>query len=747
MSKKKTNSKAINASARESVATLSPMDSIPFSRVSMTRALALILPIALLCVFSIYAHFRIASAGEDYKGALAPFDRVFDLLLTVVLVATVFVAGRAMSRLLSLSFISIAEEAAFSIMLGTGIVGLLVFALGVLGLLRPLPVTLLFVVLLVFARSEILRLYNVVKDATTQNLIARERRVTALLFCALLVVLALRAALPPHAVDEAIYHLAAPKSFVDAGRIYPLYDNFSGDMPLLVHMFYVICLIAKADIAARLFSLSLAVTTAIALYAFCARFFTRRMGALAMFGLFGAGMVTEVAITTRVDLAQAGMGFVALYAMMNYFETDSRGWLWASALLSGFNLGIKYTAGIWVGLVGVMFLYESLARKRERFVTVLARGLLFSVVTLAAFSPWMVKNYVYFNNPVYPFGTGEVAEYGAQGTRFFNADDERKMEAYLAQSKREIPQVFERISALMTEAEGNRVERHPFRVWEFFTDPLRYQMGSAEGHHEPNYLFLLAPLLLILPRHRWVIWLALISIAFFCFVAATSWIARYYLPVYPAMTLIAVYVLVTLAEKLKTQAPIARILPVAAVVTAVALTAFVFVLQFHVSGAASFLTGSLSRREFLQAAFYYPPVDYINQNSPQDAKVMLVGAQMGYHLQRPYLAEVGWDTVEWQRLMIRNDSFEEIHEDIKRQGITHILYGPGLFRFIAAVGREGSGPSGAMYQKGADTEEPAKDYHVQLRNWATFELFRSKYLDTLKNFRIEEADYAVLKVK
>ena len=747
MAKKKTNSRAVNPSASESVATLSPTDSIAFSRVNVSRALAVLLPIALLCAFSIYAHYTVASFGEDYKGALAPFDRVFDLLLTLVLVATVFAVGRAMSRLLELSFFSIAEEATFSIMLGTGFVGMFVFALGMLGLFRPLPVIFLFVVLLVLARGEILRLFGAVSEVTRRNLLRKGRRVTAVLFCALVMLLALRAALPPHAVDEAIYHLAAPKSFVDAGRIYALYDNFSGDMPLLVHMFYVVCLIAKADIAARLFSLALALTTAIALYAFCARFFTRKMGALAMFGLFGAGMVTEVAVTTRVDLTQAGMGFVALYAMMNYFETDSRGWLWASALLSGFNLGIKYTAGIWVGLVGVMFLYESLVRKRERIGNVLGRGLLFSAITLATFSPWMVKNYVYFKNPVYPFGTGEVAEYGAQGTRFFNADDERKMEAYLAQSKREIPQVFGRITALMTEAERNRVERHPFRVWEFFTDPLRYQMGSAEGHHEPNYLFLLAPLLLILPKHRWMVWLGLISTAFFCFVASTAWIARYYLPVYPAMTLIAVYVLVTLAEKLKSQAPIARVLPAAAVVTAVAMTAFVFALQLHVSGGASFLSGGLSRREFLHAAFYYPPVDYINHNSAEDSRVMLVGAQMGYHLQRPYLAEVGWDTVEWQRLMIRNDSLEGIYEDIKRQGITHFLYGPGLFRFIAAVGRDGSGPSGAMYQKGAAIEKPAKDYHVQLRNWATFELFRSKYLDTLKDFRIEDADYAVLKVR
>jgi hypothetical protein len=396
--------------------------------------------------------------------------------------------------------------------------------------------------------------------------------------------------------------------------------------------------------------------------------------------------------------------------------------------------------------MGLMFLYESLFRRHQRITTVLGRGLVFSIIALAAFSPWMLKNYFFFKNPVYPFITGEVAEYGAQGTRFFNAEDERKMEGYLDQSRREIPQTFNSINALMTEAEGHRQERHPFRVWEFFTDPDRYNMGLAEGHHEPNYLFFLVPLLLFLPKNRWIVWLALISVAFFCVVASTSWIARYYVPIYPALTFIAVYVLVTLAEKLKAQAPIARILPATAVATTVALTLFVFALQFYVSGGASFLAGRLSRREFLQAGFYYPAIDYINHNTPDDSKVMLIGAQMGYHLQRPYLAEVGWDSVEWQRLMIRNNSIDSINEDIKRQRITHFLYGPGLFRFIAAVGREGSGPSGVMY-KGEQGERPEKDYHVQSRNWATFELYRSKYLETLQTFKIADAEYIILKVK
>src|SRR6185295_1708026 len=324
MSKNKTKSKSINSSAHQSVAVLTPMDSIASSGPSLNRALVVLLPIALLPVFSIYTHFHIAAAGEDYTGILVPFDRVFDLLLNMVLVASVFAAGRSVARLLSLSFSGLAEEVAFSIMMGTGAVGLLIFALGMLGLFSPLPVALLFIALLVVTRSDVRGFYTSVIVATHLNVIAKERRVVAILFCAMLVLLALRAALPPHAIDEAIYHLAAPKSFVEAGRIYPLYDNFSGDMPLLAHMFYVVCLIAKADIAARLFTLSLAVTTAIALYSFGARYFTRRMGVLAMFGFFGAGMVLEVSVTTRIDVTLAGMGFIALYAMINYFETDSR---------------------------------------------------------------------------------------------------------------------------------------------------------------------------------------------------------------------------------------------------------------------------------------------------------------------------------------------------------------------------------------------------------------------------------------
>jgi len=706
---------------------------------------ALISSVGALCLLSILAHWKAVGAGEDYTGLLAPLDRVFDLMLSALLIGVCGLVGKKVCSLCSLRFEGFAEELCFAISLGAGVVGLMIFALGVSGLFRPLPVAMLAVALIALAHREGKQLCESAAAAVNRAM-AKDRRVATILFLALATLLVIRAAEPPHAVDEAIYHLAAPNSFVKAGRLIPLYDNFSGNMPMLAHMFYVVCLIAKSDIAARLFSLSLAIVAALALYAFCVRYLNRRTGVLALFGFFGAGMVTEVAVTTRIDVTLAGMIFLATYAMINHLETGKRGWLIASALLSGTSLGVKYTAGIWIAMVGVMYVYESLFRKRERVQTFLANGTLFTVIAFAVFSPWLVKNYIYFKNPVYPFLTGEAAEHTASGIRFFTEDDERKMDAYLNQAQEEIPQTVDFISRELADREMLRFARHPFRFWEFFTAPEKYSMGLAEGHHDPNYLFLVSPLLFVFTRRRWLSWLGLISAGFFCFVASTSWIARYYLPLYPAMTVLAASSLVMISEKFSKYSGMAKHLPVIATATAVLLTAFVFAVQIQASGGVEFLTGSLSRREFLQGAFYSPPIDYINHNTPPGAKIMMVGAQMGYHLQRDYLADAGWDSVEWQRLMIRNNSLAEIHDDMKRQGITHIIYEPGLFGFVASMGRAGSGPSGAMYGR-RSASRAGKDYQVQLRNWATFELYRSKYLETIQTFDKAGPEYIVLKVK
>jgi hypothetical protein len=133
--------------------------------------------------------------------------------------------------------------------------------------------------------------------------------------------------------------------------------------------------------------------------------------------------------------------------------------------------------------------------------------------------------------------------------------------------------------------------------------------------------------------------------------------------------------------------------------------------------------GKVSRRDFMLSQFYYPPLDFINHQLPKDARVMMVGAQMSYDLEREYVAEVNWDSTDWRRLLIRNRTFNEVSDDLKRQGVTHILFSDSLFKWVALMGRDNyPNVSGTMPQSGPD-------YQTQLRNWTTMDIFSRQYLE------------------
>lgn len=814
-----------------------------------------------------FAHYRTTAYGEDYTGLLAPLDRLFDLSLAMGLAIITFAVGRAITRKLSLDYRSVAEEVSFSVLLGTGIIGLSVFGLGLLGLLSPAPALLLLILFVVASRGELIEAYkrararlrsirgalsreritgfvftiicllllhflttaaiynysllhvslstgvtlalacllgrrvpfpsqrldenpsqgirgcvvaclcvfglnqigllsplsiavlellllalfrreavqvfdSISKDFRRYVQLPGARHLCLMLFASVCVILLLNASTPPDDYDEGIYHLAATKLFVEQGRVYPLYDNALGNMPFLVHMTYAVCLMLKADIAARMFSLMLALTTAVAVYAFCARFLTRRVGWLAVFGLFGASMVMKVGVTARIDVTLTGILFATTYAMMAYMETRRRGWLYAAALLAGFSLGIKMTAVVWLLPVGVMFLYESLWRNRAPFGEVLKRGMMFAVIMVAIASPWYLKNYAWFGNPVYPFVTGELAEYEEGRSRYFTLEDDRKLEGYFNAARNEIPDRVEKFEGQFAKATAARIERHPWRVWDYFLHPDLYEVG--EQNITPNYLFLALPLLPFAARRRWVWWMVAASLFFFLFITKTNWIARYWLPVFPALTIAAVYALDSIAARLKHRWRLAHALPVVAVFLIVTPVMYASMAGLMRADNLSFITGETSRRAFLNQRFYYPAIDFVNRQLPPDARVMMIGVQMNYDLRRPLIADTSWDCTDWQRALLRNDSLDEVRDDLKRRGITHIVYSPTLYFFATEVGLQ-VGPTagtpsrrtGAFSLAGLPGKERGKEsgytaepeYKGQLRVLSTFELFRIKFLE------------------
>jgi len=704
----------------------------PIRLISYFIVLVLIIVIA----FAVYAHLKILPERFNYHGSLALGARLFDLLLAVGLALLSLGVGRYVCGRLKVEFSGVTEELAFSIMIGSGVIGLGVMALGFAGLLRAAAVAPLFFIFFLLSIRRLGAMKTLLSKGMKELRAAKWMIAVVLLFAFLIAPLLLRAATPPYSPDEGIYQLAVPKLFVEHGGIFPTYDNFSGNMPMLIHMHYVICLMAKAEIAAKIFSLLLAATTALTLYAFGKRFFGRVTGVLALFIFFAAGMIVEVAVTARIDVSLAGMLFATTYALIIWLETQSRGWLYVAGMLGGFSLSIKYSAALWLLLSGVMLAIECLRRKFP-ISSVIKDCAIFIFITVIIASPWYIKNAVWFHNPVYPYFTGEVAEYDAGKLRYFNLEDEKRIARHFELARKEIPEVVKEQERTLAAYAERRVKRNPFRLWEYFTRPDDY--GMAEPGQTPNYLFLIAPLILLFRRSRWALWLMCLSVAFFILTAVSAWVARYFLPLYPPLTVLSAHTFTGLADRLGRFRYAGLALAALIVLVALAVGFRNCESEIRDKGVVAYLMGYRSRLNFQSGTLNsYGPAEFINYRLPAGSKVMMIGEQLSYEIRRPCIMDAGWDSIEWRRLLAGHENLDDVHRSLKNRGVAFVAYQPALYPFVAWIGRKGSGPSGETMRFGANYILQASgraslpDYYVLQQNWATFEMYQRNFLDVIQ---------------
>src|SRR5688572_23100170 len=175
---------------------------------------------ATLCFSGIVAHFWIGPR-DDVTGLLALLNNTFPLTLAIVIAVVLSCVGHSVARLFRIEFANGAEEIAFSLFLGTGVVGLSVLGLGLLGLLRPWAVLVVVAGHLIASYRSWTRLCTVASAGLQSLTRTRETKLLASIFTALVIFLILRAATPPNAADELIYHLPVTNDFVEAGRLYP----------------------------------------------------------------------------------------------------------------------------------------------------------------------------------------------------------------------------------------------------------------------------------------------------------------------------------------------------------------------------------------------------------------------------------------------------------------------------------------------------------------------------------------------
>lgn len=361
---------------------------------------------------------------------------VADLLAVAWLLLAAGALGQRFWRLLRLPRPERAEAYLIGTLLGLGVLGLVAFALGLMGLLwlpAALVVLALPVALLPRAALAVARWWwRAVRGWWRAGWAAGAIERIALLFGAVTAALTLLAALlPPTAWDALAYHLPAVRADATAGRIVLDPASPQGYQPQLVEMLDALLYLvrggdgAAAPLHAACGALAVALVALLAWRAGGARA-SVRAATLAL----AIPLVATIATWVYVDLALAAMELAALLALSWWTHARregntnaARGWLLAASLCLGLALDIKYTAAYtlaaFVPLVALdagRIVWRAGGGGGSRWLRVVLAAArpagALALVALLTGCVWLLRNVLVAGDPIFPYHLGSLLPQG-----------------------------------------------------------------------------------------------------------------------------------------------------------------------------------------------------------------------------------------------------------------------------------------------------------------------------------------------
>lgn len=560
--------------------------------------------------------------------------------------------GRALGRLLGKA---VSGDAVLNLALGIGMLGSAVFGLGLAGLLFAPPRPLAWLLLAGAAVAEFrpalgwLRLRGAISSlaapwrppASTSSAGALALKALSLLaaggLAVALVVTAANVLNIEMAWDALTYHLRLPTFYIYRHKIFDVWHHMWCYFPEQIEMLYAFGRLVHGDTLVRFLNAAFGVLLVLAT-AGLARQLGSRPGWPAV--LMVSSPVFLI-LTTRayIDLGFAFLLTASLTCFLRWWRTGSPAAVAASGLLAGWGMGSKY-----LGIVFVFAIFAA-AAPRLRAAAAWRAAALWNALALLPLSPWLVKNWVFRANPVFPFLS-----------RWFG-------DPIILPSDIEIP-VFQLGGGL-----PRVVETVASCAKATFLDH-----GHVDGPHLP-VLAGLVPLL-VLGRYTGIH--AAARRALLAYVLGWFAIhpdARFLLPVFP---LLLVMLAGGPAPLLGQPGAGPAGLRAAAWTSVLAGSAYAASVQWVFFAPFSLVLGLETADTKLQIGLPPPPFSYytrayINSRVPPDARILYVSHFSTYYVERECLADFHFAKAHLTRLLEHSRTAPDLALALKRRGIGWIL--------------------------------------------------------------------------
>ena len=556
-------------------------------------------------------------------------------------------------------------------------------------------------------------------NAEDKNSIARPRSETANNSCShlsvysryisigllliLIVSVIILAYVPPISRDALTHHLIVPRLYLQHGSIYEIPSISFSYFPMNLDLLYLIPLYFGNDIAAKYIHFIFALLTAGLIYGYLKKKLSVEWGLFGALFFLSLPHIVKLSITVYVDLGLVFFSTASLLGLLQWLESRFRWkYLILSAIGCGLALGTKYNGLIVLFILTLFVPLIFIGNSKKRYSAkqpadiaarvkiqfkALGYGAVFFTIALLVFSPWMIRNYVWKANPIYPLykNVFNRPKVGPPTTQTENPIHEAAVDLKKTPKEKSTPWKSFAIRKVI----------YGESWWEIALIPVRIFFQGQDDN--PKYFDgKLNPFLFFLPFFAFIYMtnnpvnlrtdkkiLLSFAILFILYAFAMTIIRiRYVAPIIPPLVILATlglhHITRAVAGRKATQPAwiVAGSLILIATIILSFNAAYIWK-QFLYVDPFSYISGRVSRDAYI--AKYRPEHSihqYVNRHLPDNIKILglFLGNRL-YYSQR----DLRFGVKEFKKIVNRVDSERNVLSELRRRNYTHLIVRFDLF--------------------------------------------------------------------
>ncbi len=314
---------------------------------------------------------------------------------TGLTVTTAWALGAILIRKLSLVFYRM-EEALFSFLIGSACLSAIVFALATVGLVRKGVLLALGVLAIGYALFLGAHRSRASKFGPVPQI---WKWIFAVTFSGFTVLYFLNAMAPESSPDGMAYHLGEVAKYYRAHGFVRVTTNMYTNLSQGIELLFLHAFTFGKHSAAALVHFTFLVCVTFLILCYGRRIGRPAVGVAGALFFYASPVIGLDGSIAYIDVAVAAIVFGLFYLLQIWDEDKNSRLLVPIGMLAGFSVSAKYTAFLAVPYA-IGFIGWKLWRARQ---PVLRPVFATSLLMLVFIAPWLVKNWIWMDNPLSPF--------------------------------------------------------------------------------------------------------------------------------------------------------------------------------------------------------------------------------------------------------------------------------------------------------------------------------------------------------